>query len=177
MPAIEIKALNASPDIREALSEILVEAVTNGGSVSFMHPLATEVAGAFWENSLAAAARGERVILGAFDDEKLIGTVTLLLDCAQNQPHRAEIAKLMTRTSHRGRGVAKALMDVAESTAVERARTLLVLDTAVEGGASGLYERLRFQLAGVIPDYAFKPHGGLNGTMIYWKRIDSAAPG
>jgi ribosomal protein S18 acetylase RimI-like enzyme len=177
MPAIEIRALNASPDIREALSEILVEVVTNGGSVSFMHPLATEVADAFWENSLAAATRGERVILGAFDHEKLIGTVTLLLDCAQNQPHRAEIAKLMTRISDRGRGVAKALMGVAESMAVERARTLLVLDTAVEGGASGLYEKLGFQLAGVIPDYAFKPHGGLNGAMIYWKRIDSTAPG
>jgi ribosomal protein S18 acetylase RimI-like enzyme len=177
MPEIEIKVLNASPDIRAMLSEILVETVANGGSVSFMHPLASEVADAFWENSLAAAARGERFVLGAFDDEKLIGTVTLLLDCPPNQPHRAEIAKLMTRISHRGRGVAKALMAAAESMAVERARALLVLDTAAEGGASGLYERLGFQLAGVIPDYAFKPHGGLNGTMIYWKRTRAAAPG
>jgi ribosomal protein S18 acetylase RimI-like enzyme len=177
MPEIEIKVLNASPDIRAMLSEILVETVANGGSVSFMHPLASEVADAFWENSLAAAARGERIVLGAFDDEKLIGTVTLLLDCPPNQPHRAEIAKLMTRISHRGRGVAKALMAAAESMAVERARDLLVLDTAAEGGASGLYERLGFQLAGVIPDYAFKPHGGLNGTMIYWKRTRAAAPG
>jgi len=177
MPEIEIKVLNASPDIRAMLSEILVETVANGGSVSFMHPLASEVADAFWENSLAATARGERIVLGAFDDEKLIGTVTLLLDCPPNQPHRAEIAKLMTRISHRGRGVAKALMAAAESMAVERARALLVLDTAAEGGASGLYERLGFQLAGVIPDYAFKPHGGLNGTMIYWKRTRAAAPG
>jgi ribosomal protein S18 acetylase RimI-like enzyme len=177
MPEIEIKVLNASPDIRAMLSEILVETVANGGSVSFMHPLASKVADAFWENSLAAAARGERIVLGAFDDEKLIGTVTLLLDCPPNQPHRAEIAKLMTRISHRGRGVAKALMAAAESMAVERARALLVLDTAAEGGASGLYERLGFQLAGVIPDYAFKPHGGLNGTMIYWKRTRAAAPG
>jgi len=177
MPEIEIKVLNASPDIRAMLSEILVETVANGGSVSFMHPLASEVADAFWENSLAAAARGERIVLGAFDDEKLIGTVTLLLDCPPNQPHRAEIAKLMTRISHRGRGVAKALMAAAESMAVERARALLVLDTAAEGGASGLYERLGFQLAGVIPDYAFKPHGGLSGTMIYWKRTRAATPG
>jgi len=177
MPEIEIKVLNASPDIRAMLSEILVETVANGGSVSFMHPLASEVADAFWENSLAAAARGERIVLGAFDDEKLIGTVTLLLDCPPNQPHRAEIAKRMTRISHRGRGVAKALMAAAESMAVERARALLVLDTAAEGGASGLYERLGFQLAGVIPDYAFKPYGGLNGTMIYWKRTRAAAPG
>ena len=177
MPEIEIKVLNASPDIRAMLSEILVETVANGGSVSFMHPLTSEVADAFWKNSLAAAARGERIVLGAFDDEKLIGTVTLLLDCPPNQPHRAEIAKLMTRISHRGRGVAKALMAAAESMAVERARALLVLDTAAEGGASGLYERLGVQLAGVIPDYAFKAHGGLDGTMIYWKRTRAAALG
>ena len=177
MSATEIKALNASPDIREALSEILVEAVASGGSVSFMHPLALEVADTFWEGSLAAAARGKRIVLGAFDDESLIGTVTLLLDCPPNQPHRAEIAKMMTRISHRGRGVAKALMHAVESMAVERGRTLLVLDTAVEGGASGLYEGLGFQLSGIIPDYALKPHGGLTGTMIYWKRPDQAAAG
>ncbi|HTF00258.1 MAG TPA: GNAT family N-acetyltransferase [Bradyrhizobium sp.] len=177
MPEIEIRALDASPDIREALSEILVETVANGGSVSFMHPLAVEVAHTFWRGSLAAADRGERIVLGAFDDESLIGTVTLLLDCPPNQPHRAEIAKMMTRISHRGRGVATALMRAAERMAVERKRTLLVLDTAADGGASGLYERLGFQLAGVIPDYAFKPHGGLSGTMIYWKRTWAATLG
>jgi ribosomal protein S18 acetylase RimI-like enzyme len=174
MSEIKIAPLSASPQIRLALSEILVETVANGGSVSFMHPLAMEVADAFWEGSLAAAGRGERVILGAFDDGHLVGTVTLLLDCPPNQPHRAEIAKLMTRMSHRGRGVAKALMRAAEGAAVERARTLLVLDTATDG-ASKLYERLGFTLAGVIPDYAFKPHGGLTATMIYWKRPGAEA--
>jgi len=170
MPEIQIAVLENSPPIRSALSEILVEVVANGGSVSFMHPLSLEVADTFWEGSLAAAARGERVVLGAFDGEMLVGTVTLLLNCPPNQPHRAEIAKMMTRMSHRGRGVASALMRVAEHIAIQQARSLLVLDTAVEGGASALYERLGFTLAGVIPDYAFKPHGGLTGTMIYWKR-------
>jgi ribosomal protein S18 acetylase RimI-like enzyme len=144
--------------------------VANGGSVSFMHPLALEVADAFWERSLAAAARGERMIPGAFDDGRLVGTVTLLLDCPPNQPHRAEIAKLMTRVSHRGRGVAKALMRAAERAGVEKSRTPLVLDTAADDGAAAFYEGLGFTLAGVIPDYAFKPHGGLTATMIYWKR-------
>jgi ribosomal protein S18 acetylase RimI-like enzyme len=169
--------LKVSPQVCSALSEILVEAVADGASVSFMHPLAPEAAHTFWDGSLAAAARGERIVLGAFDDETLIGTVTLLLDCPPNQPHRAEIAKMMTRISHRGRGVAKALMRAAERMAVERGRTLLVLDTAADGGASGLYEALGFQLAGVIPDYAFKPYGGLSGTMIYWKRTRAAALG
>ena len=83
-------------------------------------------------------------MLGAFDGEHLIGTVTLLLDLPPNQPHRAEIAKMMTRISHRGRGVATALMREAEAIAVARGRTLLVLDTAVEDGASWLYERMGF---------------------------------
>jgi ribosomal protein S18 acetylase RimI-like enzyme len=170
MPEFTIAPLTGSPEVRRALSELLVEVVAHGGSVSFMHPLAIDVAEAFWDSSLAAAARGERVVLGAFDGELLVGTVTLLLDCPPNQPHRAEVAKLMTRVSHRGRGVARALMRALERIAVERARTLLTLDTAVEDGASHLYETLGFTLAGIIPDYALKPHGGLTGTMIYWKR-------
>ena len=168
-----INALRASPDIREWLSEILIETVANGGSVSFMHPLRPEAADAFWDAALAAAGRDERIILGAWDGELLAGTVTLLLDCPPNQPHRAEIAKMMTRRSHRGRGIATALMRRAEEIAVKRKRTLLVLDTATDGGASGLYEKLGFTLAGEIPDYAFKPHGGLSGALFYWKRIGS----
>jgi ribosomal protein S18 acetylase RimI-like enzyme len=177
MPEIRVAPLQASPQILAALSEILIEAVASGGSVSFMHPLAREKADGFWRDSLAAADRGERIVLGAFDAERLIGTVTLLLSFPPNQPHRAEIAKMMTRISHRGRGVAKTLMRVAERLAVERGRTLLVLDTAVEDGASGLYEGLGFKLSGIIPDYALKPHGGLTGTMIYWKRPHQEAPG
>lgn len=171
MSAIEISTLNASPDIRKMLSEILIETVANGGSVSFMHPLPQEAAGAFWDGALAAAGRDERIILGAWDGDVLAGTVTLLLDCPPNQPHRAEIAKMMTRLSHRGRGVATALMRAAEACAIERNRTLLVLDTATDGGAAGLYEKLGFRLTGEIPDYALKPQGGLTGTLIYWKRI------
>jgi len=159
------------PHIRRALSELLVETVAGGGSVSFMHPLPLEMADAFWRDSLAAAARGDRVVLGALDGETVVATVTLLLGLPPNQPHRAEIAKMMTKVSHRHRGIASRLMHAAEQIAIERGRTLLVLDTAVDDGASGLYERLGLKLTGIIPDYALKPHGGLTGTMIYWKRI------
>ncbi len=113
-------------------------------------------------------------MLGAWEDETLAGTVTLLLDCPPNQPHRAEIAKLMTRPAHRGRGVAAALMRRAETLAAQHGRWLLVLDTASEGGASGLYEGLGFVFAGEIPDYALTPHGRLSGTRIYWKRVGAA---
>src|SRR6201991_4260551 len=175
MPPFAIKPLLDPPPIRASLSELLVETVASGGSVSFMHPMPLRDADVFWTDSLAAGARGERIVLGAFDGEALIGAVTLLLNLPPNQPHRAEIAKMMTRLSHRNRGVATALMQAAEDAAIARRRTLLVLDTAVEDGASKLYEKLGFQLTGIIPDYALKPHGGLTGTMIYWKRIGAAA--
>lgn len=174
MSKITITPLSASPRVREMLSEILIEVVAAGGSVSFMHPLAPEAANAFWEASLASADRGERIVLGAWDGDLLAGTVTLLVDLPPNQPHRGEIAKMMTRVSHRGRGIATALMHEAERQAVERGRTLLVLDTATEDGASGLYEKLGFTFAGTIPDYALKPHGGLTGTNLYWKRIGAS---
>jgi len=172
MRPIRIAPLTASSDTVTALSEILVETVAHGGSVSFMHPMPLQAAEAFCQDSLGAAARGERIVLGAFDGESLIGTVTLLLNLPPNQPHRAEIAKMMTRLSHRHRGVATALLHEAERIALDRGRWLLVLDTAADQGAAGLYERLGFQLTGVIPDYALKPHGGLTGTLIYWKRLE-----
>ena len=78
---------------------------------------------------------------------------------------------MMTRVSHRKRGIAAALLRAAESLARRHGRSMLVLDTAVDGGASQLYEGLGFQLTGIIPDYALKPHGGLTGTKIYWKRV------
>ncbi|MGJ5023917.1 GNAT family N-acetyltransferase [Bradyrhizobium oligotrophicum] len=170
-----IAALSDTPAIRAALSAMLIETVAHGGSVSFMHPLSSGDADAFWQDSLAAAERGERIVLGAFDGQDLIGTVTLQLKLPPNQPHRAEIAKMMTRVSHRKRGVARALLDAAETLARGHGRTMLVLDTAEDGGASSLYEGVGFQLSGIIPDYAVKPHGGLTGTMIYWKRIGEAA--
>ena len=176
--ALRIEPLASSPVINAALSDILIEVVAAGGSVSFMHPLSPESAADFWQASLAAASRGGRIVLGAFDRDDLVGTVTLLLDLPLNQPHRAEIAKMMTRLSHRHRGIATALLRAAEELAMARGRTLLVLDTAVDDGASRLYEGMGFMLAGIIPGYALKPHGGLTGTMIYWKNLTiEPAPG
>jgi GNAT superfamily N-acetyltransferase len=170
---VDIVALRSSPEVVASLADLLIETVAAGGSVSFIHPLAPERARAFWEQSLAAAADGGRVVLGAMEDGQVVGTVTLLLDCPPNQPHRGEIAKMMTRVSRRGRGIARALMVEAERIAVERGRTLLNLDTAEEDGAGPFYEKLGFVRVGVIPDYAYRPHGGLCGTIIYYKRIGS----
>ena len=173
MPEPVIAPLTDAPATIAALTTLIVECVAAGASVSFMHPLSLEAAAAFWANSLAAAGRHERIILGAYDGATLVGTVTLHLDTPPNQPHRADIAKLMTRLSHRGRGIAATLMRAAEAAAIDRGRTLLTLDTAVDGGAAGFYEKLGYALAGEIPDYAFKPFGGLTGTLLYWKRLSA----
>lgn len=172
---MDIAQLRLTPETVNQLTDLLVETVAAGGSVSFMHPLAPEVAAAFWTRSLKAVEAEERVVLGALQDGQLLSTVTLLLDCPPNQPHRGEIAKMMTRLKHRGQGLARALMVEAEEIACQRGRTLLTLDTADDNGAGPFYEKLGFTRAGVIPDYAYKPHGGLCGTIIYWKRIGSAA--
>jgi ribosomal protein S18 acetylase RimI-like enzyme len=172
--SVEIAPLTAAPGTIAALAGILIETVANGGSVSFMHPLDPKTAAAFWTASLAAADAGRRVVLGARAGGELAGTVTLDLDTPPNQPHRADIAKLMTAMRWRGRGVGWALMVEAERLAAARGRTLLTLDTAEEDGAAGLYERLGYEFAGAIPDYAFKPLGGLTATRIYFKRIGAA---
>jgi ribosomal protein S18 acetylase RimI-like enzyme len=176
MAKLAIKALEDTPQIRRALTEILIEVVAAGASVHFMHPLKREDADAFWIGALAAADRGERIILGAWDGDLLAGTVTLQLHCPPNQPHRGEIAKMMTRLSHRGRGIGTSLLRAAEELAVQHRRSLLVLDTARDEGASAFYERQGYRLAGEIPDYAFRPHGALTGTLIYWKRITEELP-
>lgn len=168
---MDIRPATASPAMIENLAGLLVETVASGGSVSFMHPLDPETAREFWREALAEAAADRRDVLGAWIEGALVGTVTLQPAWQDNQRHRGEIVKLMTRPAFRGRGVARALMQAAETTALARGLTLLNLDTAVDGGAAGLYEGAGFTLAGIIPDYALKPHGGLTGTALYWKRI------
>jgi GNAT superfamily N-acetyltransferase len=169
--SFQITPLKPRPEVISALADLLVETVTHHGSVGFMHPLERSTAEGFWRASLASSERGERVILGAYDGKELVGTVSLLLNCPPNQAHRAELAKMMTRLSRRGQGVASALVLEAERIALEQGRTLLNLDTAEDEGAAGFYEKLGYQRTGVIPDYALKPHGGLTGTVIYWKRL------
>ena len=160
-----------SPSMESRLAEILAEVVAANGSVHFMDPIPHGEAEAYWRGALAGAAAGDRVILGAFLETILAGTVTLYLGTPPNQPFRAEIWKLMVAPVYRRMGLARALMSEAESLAREQGRTLLTLDTAVEGGASELYEDLGWTRAGIIPDYAFKPKGGLVGTAIYYKKI------
>jgi ribosomal protein S18 acetylase RimI-like enzyme len=170
MGDVIIREVGADAALR--LAEILAETVAAGGSVHFMDPTPMDKAEAYWAKALAGAAAGDRVVLGAFTNGRLEGTVTLFLDTPPNQPFRAEIWKLMVAPAARRNGLARQLMLAAEALAAEKGRTLLNLDTATEGGAAELYESLGWLRAGVIPDYAYKPKGGLTGTAIYYKRLD-----
>jgi GNAT superfamily N-acetyltransferase len=171
MQDLVITPLSDTPGIRAGLAALLVDVVDHGGAVHFMAPLSLGEAQAFWDGALASMARGERLIFGAFDRDLLVGTVTVILQSPPNARYRGEIAKMMTLSSHRRRGVARALLRLAERESLKHGKTLLLLDTATEGGSSALYEAEGFILCGTVPDYAYWPHGGYCGTSFYYKQI------
>jgi GNAT superfamily N-acetyltransferase len=161
------------PVTAEALADVLLDCVEGGASVGFMHPLPRARALAFWQNVLASAARGERIVLVAEDVESntIIGTVQVVLTMPENQPHRADVAKMQVHRKARRRGVGAALMGAAEDAAREAGRTLLVLDTVTGSDAERLYARLGWQRCGVIPGYALWPQGGLCSTTVFYRDL------
>ncbi|HSD38035.1 MAG TPA: GNAT family N-acetyltransferase [Rhodocyclaceae bacterium] len=158
--------------LAEALTDLLLDCVEGGASVSFMSPLSRNKALDFWRNALASAARGERILLIAEDaDGDVLGTVQLILAVPENQPHRADVAKMLVLRSARRSGLGAALMRAAEDEARNSGKTLLVLDTATGSDAERLYARLGWQRCGTIPGYALWPHGGLCGTTIFYRQL------
>ena len=153
-----------------ALADVLVDCVAGGASVSFMHPLARDSALGFWRMVGADVASGARALLVAEDGEGLCGTVQLLLDMPENQPHRADLQKMLVHRRARRRGVGAALMRAAEATARECGKTLLVLDTA-SAEAERLYERAGWTRVGTVPDYALLPQGGYCPTTFFYRRV------
>jgi GNAT superfamily N-acetyltransferase len=166
-----------APDaaVAEALADVLMDCVEGGASVGFMLPLSREKAVAFWQNVLASAARGERILLVAEEVESktIVGTVQVLLTMPDNQPHRADVAKMQVHRKARRRGLGEALMRAAEDAARQAGRTLLVLDTVTGSDAERLYTRLGWQRVGDIPGYALWPNGGLCSTTVYYREIDA----
>lgn len=153
------------------LAEVLADCVAGGASVNFMHPFGQDDAASFFKKVAASVALGETVLLAARLDGRIVGTVQLGLDTPPNQPHRADLKKLLVHRNARGRGIGSALMRQAEAEAKARGRTLLVLDTAVGGGAEGVYARVGWIRTGVIPDYALWPDGGFCDAAIFWKKL------
>jgi ribosomal protein S18 acetylase RimI-like enzyme len=153
------------------LSEILIDAIDGGASVSFLGPLSREDADSFWSIVASGVANGERLLLGAFDDAELVGTAQLVIDTPPNQPHRADIAKLLVHRSARRRGVGRQLMDALETQARAHGRTLLTLDAQTGSDAERLYASCGYVRVGTIPDYALLPKGGPAATTIFYKRL------
>ncbi|CAH0310114.1 Acetyltransferase [Massilia sp. Bi118] len=152
------------------LADVLLDCVEGGASVSFMLPMARETAVDFWRKVADGVARGERTLLVAEDGEGIAGTVQLITDMPENQPHRADVAKLLVHRRARGAGIARALMESVEEAARGQGRRVLVLDTA-SPTAERLYERLGWQRVGVVPDYACMPDGALCATSFYYKHV------
>ena len=154
-----------------ALANVLMDCVEGGASVSFMSPLTREKAEAFWAKVAAAVARGETHLLVAFDGETIVGTVQLLVGLPENQPHRADVAKMLVHRSARRRGIAEALMLEVEKVALREGCTLLVLDTVTGSAAYRLYERLSWVRVGEIPGYALWPDGAPCPTTFFYRQI------
>jgi GNAT superfamily N-acetyltransferase len=170
---IEILRLNATEGLRYlgALAEVLLDCVEGGASVSFMAPLPRAAAESFFEKVLQSVQQGDRILLAAFIDSKLVGTVQIHLATPPNQPHRADVAKLLVVRSARGKGVGARLMEHAEEASRLAGKTLLVLDTATGGSGEKLYMRLGWIRVGVIPNYALFPDGTSCDTTIFWKQL------
>jgi len=154
----------------EALADVLIDCIEGGASVSFMNPLPRERAVAFWRGVAQGVGAGKRALLVAEDAEGVCGTVQLVLDQPENQPHRADLSKLLVHRRARYQGLGAALTRAAEATARECGKTLLVLDTA-SAEAERVYERLGWERVGVIPGYALLPDGGLCATTVYFRTL------
>jgi GNAT superfamily N-acetyltransferase len=159
----------------DGLTDVLIDCVEGGASVGFMHPLSRGRAAAFWGRVAEGVAADQRVLLVAEDELGLCGTVQLVLDLPDNQPHRADLVKMLVHRRARRRGLGTALMRAAEDVARECGRTLLVLDAVTGGEGARLYARLGWVRVGDIPDYALFPGGGFCGTTLFYRRLDGAS--
>lgn len=155
------------------LSDVLVDCVEGGASVSFMAPLAREAADAFWRTVADGVAAGTRILLVAEDRDsgEMVGTVQVIGDMPPNQPHRADVAKMLVRRTARRRGLGAVLMRAAVDAARAAGKTLLVLDTVTGGDAERLYTRLGWTRVGVIPNYALMPDGRPCDTTVFYKSL------
>jgi GNAT superfamily N-acetyltransferase len=154
----------------DGLADLLVDVVDGGASVSFIHPFTRAQAIAFWRGVASGVAAGERALVLAEDETGVCGTAQLILAQPENQPHRADLAKMLVHRRARRRGVGAAVLTAAEDVARQMGKTLLVLDTASQD-ADRLYERAGWIKVGVIPDYALTPDGALCDTTVYYRRL------
>jgi ribosomal protein S18 acetylase RimI-like enzyme len=170
---VEVRRLDAAEARRAvgALGEVLADAVAGGDSIGFMDGFSPDDGRAFYESVLPELERGTRVLLAAYDGDAVVGTVQLVHAWPPNQPHRADVTKLLVHRGARRRGVARALMERLEAEAFAEGKTVLVLDTVPGRAAERLYERLGWTRVGVIPGFALDPDGTDCDTAVFYKRL------
>ena len=168
---VERLDVNGARRHRDALAAVLVDCVEGGASVSFMAPFTHDEARAFFESIEPDIAVGARVLLAALLEDKVVGTVQVAAAWPPNQPHRADVVKLLVRRSARNRGIGRLLMQQAEAEARAQGWTLLVLDTVTGDPAESLYERMDWTKVGVIPNFALYPDGRPCDTTVFWKAL------
>ena len=169
-PAVR-RVHDVDPHLLDALAAVLMDCVEGGASVSFMQPLTRERAAAFWRKVADGVRAGTRALLIAEDDDGVCGTVQLIFDLPENQPHRADLAKMLVHRRARRNGLGAALMRAAEQTARDCGKTLLVLDAVTDGDAARLYEKLGWVRVGDIPNYALYPQGGYCSTTYFYRDL------
>lgn len=170
-PCVVLSAQQILSRIDE-LCDILELCVNDGASVSFIHPFNRDKSLPFWTGVAQSVSRGEKIVLAAENAKgTLVGTVQLIIDQPENQPHRADVAKLLVHPSARRTGIARELMNALETCARQQRKTMLVLDTATGSGAELFYHNCGWQKAGMIPDYAQMPDGTLTGTTLFYKSL------
>ncbi|HET9702470.1 MAG TPA: GNAT family N-acetyltransferase [Vicinamibacterales bacterium] len=170
MPAIR-RVHEVDEAMADALADVTKDCVDGGASIGFMQPFTRERAIGFWKKVGADVAAGRRALLVAEDEHGVCGTVQLIFDLPENQPHRADLAKMQVHRRVRRHGVGSALVGAAEQTAREAGKTLLVLDAVTDGDAARLYARLGWVRVGDIPEYALFPEGGYCSTTVFYRRL------
>jgi GNAT superfamily N-acetyltransferase len=157
----------------DALSQILADSVAEGAAISFMAPLSCDDAVRFWSREVQPeVTAGRRVLFGAVHDGAILGTVQLITAMPPNQPHRCEIAKMIVHPRARRLGIGRSLMNRALDCARELGKTLVTLDTRTGDAAEPLYASVGFEVAGVIPDFAWDPDGkARHATTYMFRRI------
>lgn len=159
----------------DELADVLTDCVEAGASVSFMQPLTRERALAYWRQVALGVVAGKRALIVAEDAQGICGTVQLILDLPENQPHRADLAKMLVHRRARRQGLGAALVQAAETVALECGRTLLVLDAVTNGDGARLYERMGWVRVGDIPNYALMPQGEFCSTTYYYRNLATEA--
>lgn len=174
MSVVVIRELDGAEALARVteLAEVLRDCVEGGASVGFMLPLAEGRPEAFWRRVAEGVAAGDRHLFIAEDEAgRICGTLSLVVDMPDNQPHRADVSKMLVHRRMRRQGVAERLLRALEARARELGKTTLVLDTVTGSDASRVYERLGWRLAGDIPNYALMPDGPPCSTTYYFKPL------